>query len=375
MTFAEKLLRLRRREGLSQEALADALGVSRQAVSRWEQGTALPDGAKLLPCARYFGVSADWMLDEARGWEDQTEQPSTEAPALRGSEVVSGRRDRHRRRRHRLVVMGILSAVFPAVVSEAPAGVDWGPCLHRSGRLFEAARRGVGSSPCGRQRPWRGCGCWQQPALRRREGIAVRSPAGTPPGWRQPCTASVRPPGTSAGEDAGSAPAGPLSGGGCLLARAAVSGLRRRGRLRPPAGWPDRGPALHRCPGRHPPADGGGGVRTGGAGAPGGAPISVYGVLTGGRPAPAELKGHGGKKAGGPMSLRLFLFRLSQQIGVLGEHRPDEHLNVGGQDTRSSAGPPRTPCRPAGPAPSSRPGAGNPGSSRSRQNPPGSGTG
>ena len=125
MTFAEKLLRLRRREGLSQEALADALGVSRQAVSRWEQGTALPDGAKLLPCARYFGVSADWLLDEARGWEDQTEQPSTEAPAsgdrkwyLAGGIVtgagVTG-----------LVVMGILSAVFPAVVSEAPVGVEW----------------------------------------------------------------------------------------------------------------------------------------------------------------------------------------------------------------------------------------------------------
>ena len=125
MTFAEKLLRLRRREGLSQEALADALGVSRQAVSRWEQGTALPDGAKLLPCAKYFGVSVDWLLDEARGWEDQAEQPSAGAPAsgdrkwylaggLATGAGVTG-----------LVVMGILSAVFPAVVSEAPAGVEW----------------------------------------------------------------------------------------------------------------------------------------------------------------------------------------------------------------------------------------------------------
>ena len=59
MTFAEKLMRLRKREGLSQEALAEALGVSRQAVSRWEQGTALPDAAKLLPCARLFHVSVE----------------------------------------------------------------------------------------------------------------------------------------------------------------------------------------------------------------------------------------------------------------------------------------------------------------------------
>ena len=38
MTFSEKLIRLRKREGLSQEALAEMLGISRQAVSRWEQG-------------------------------------------------------------------------------------------------------------------------------------------------------------------------------------------------------------------------------------------------------------------------------------------------------------------------------------------------
>ena len=71
MTFSEKLIRLRKREGLSQEALAEMLGVSRQAVSRWEQGTALPDGGKLLPCARQFGVSVDWLLDEGQGWEAQ----------------------------------------------------------------------------------------------------------------------------------------------------------------------------------------------------------------------------------------------------------------------------------------------------------------
>lgn len=64
MTFGEKLTGLRKREGLSQEALAEQLGVSRQAVSRWEQGAALPDAAKLLPCARLFSVDVEWLLDE-----------------------------------------------------------------------------------------------------------------------------------------------------------------------------------------------------------------------------------------------------------------------------------------------------------------------
>ena len=67
MTFGEKLTRLRKREGMSQESLAEKLGVSRQAVSRWEQDTALPDAAKLLPCARLFGVDVEWLLDDARG--------------------------------------------------------------------------------------------------------------------------------------------------------------------------------------------------------------------------------------------------------------------------------------------------------------------
>ena len=43
MKLSEKIIRLRKGRGLSQEELAERLGVSRQAVSRWESGTALPD--------------------------------------------------------------------------------------------------------------------------------------------------------------------------------------------------------------------------------------------------------------------------------------------------------------------------------------------
>ena len=130
MTFGEKLTRLRKREGLSQEALAERLGVSRQAVSRWEQSAALPDAAKLLPCARLFRVEVEWLLDDARGWEDQAKsaEPAqeTETRAAHGDRpwyiaggIVTGAGALG------LVAMGILSAVFPAVVSEAPVGVEW----------------------------------------------------------------------------------------------------------------------------------------------------------------------------------------------------------------------------------------------------------
>lgn len=131
MTFGEKLTRLRKREGLSQEALAERLGVSRQAVSRWEQGTALPDAAKLLPCAKLFSVNVEWLLDDARGWEDQARVPET---AVQGAAAPATHRDRPWYIAGGivtgagvlgLVAMGILSAVFPAVVSEAPVGVEW----------------------------------------------------------------------------------------------------------------------------------------------------------------------------------------------------------------------------------------------------------
>lgn len=62
MTFSEKLLHKRRQLGLSQEALAEKVDVSRQAVSRWELGTAMPDAAKLLALSDLFGVSVDALL-------------------------------------------------------------------------------------------------------------------------------------------------------------------------------------------------------------------------------------------------------------------------------------------------------------------------
>ncbi len=67
MTLPEKILALRKQRGLSQEELAGRLQVSRQAVSRWEVGSAQPDAHNILQLSRLFGVTADYLLDDACG--------------------------------------------------------------------------------------------------------------------------------------------------------------------------------------------------------------------------------------------------------------------------------------------------------------------
>ncbi len=64
MTFSQKLTALRKREGLSQEQLADRLGVTRQSVSKWESGSALPELVKLISLSDIFGVSVDYLVKD-----------------------------------------------------------------------------------------------------------------------------------------------------------------------------------------------------------------------------------------------------------------------------------------------------------------------
>lgn len=62
MTFAEKLQKLRKQNGLSQEQLAEKLNVSRQAVSKWESEQSIPDLEKVILMSDYFGVTTDYIL-------------------------------------------------------------------------------------------------------------------------------------------------------------------------------------------------------------------------------------------------------------------------------------------------------------------------
>lgn len=64
MVFAEKLIIHRKRMGLSQEQLAERLGVTRQSVSKWESGASVPELQKLVLLSELFQVSIDYLVKD-----------------------------------------------------------------------------------------------------------------------------------------------------------------------------------------------------------------------------------------------------------------------------------------------------------------------
>ncbi len=72
MTFGQKLFQLRKKNGFSQESLAERLGTTRQAISKWENNQGFPETEKLLQLSNIFGVSTDFLL------KDETTGSSTE---------------------------------------------------------------------------------------------------------------------------------------------------------------------------------------------------------------------------------------------------------------------------------------------------------
>ena len=75
MTLGERLIQLRAKAGLSQDTLAEQLGVSRQSVSKWENDASVPDLEKLVKLSGVFGVSLDELV--------KGEVPDSAAPVVK----------------------------------------------------------------------------------------------------------------------------------------------------------------------------------------------------------------------------------------------------------------------------------------------------
>lgn len=71
MILAEKIMSLRKKNGWSQEELAEQLNVSRQSVSKWESGSSIPDLEKIIKMSQIFSVSTDYLLKD----NDNDEEP------------------------------------------------------------------------------------------------------------------------------------------------------------------------------------------------------------------------------------------------------------------------------------------------------------
>ena len=64
MILAEKIMEERKKNGWSQEELAEKLSVSRQAVSKWESAQSIPDLQRVIQLSEIFGVSTDYLLKD-----------------------------------------------------------------------------------------------------------------------------------------------------------------------------------------------------------------------------------------------------------------------------------------------------------------------
>lgn len=83
MILADKIIKLRKQNGWSQEELAEKMQVSRQAVSKWESAQSIPDIEKLLTLSKLFGVTTDYLLKEEL--EDEELADDSPAPVSRVS--------------------------------------------------------------------------------------------------------------------------------------------------------------------------------------------------------------------------------------------------------------------------------------------------
>lgn len=83
MILADKIIDLRKKNGWSQEELAEKLGVSRQAVSKWESAQAIPDLGRVLAMADLFSVTTDYLLRD----ENEAPTPATMEDSVPDSSV------------------------------------------------------------------------------------------------------------------------------------------------------------------------------------------------------------------------------------------------------------------------------------------------
>lgn len=138
MILADKIIRLRKKNGWSQEELADKMNVSRQAVSKWESAQTIPDLEKILQLGTLFGVTTDYLLkDEIEDEEFSNDNSSDTNVKKITIEEANTYLEQRKRASWRialatflcilspitLIVLGMLSELSNPIMTETAAGV------------------------------------------------------------------------------------------------------------------------------------------------------------------------------------------------------------------------------------------------------------
>lgn len=122
MEFYEKLRKIRKEQGMSQEELANQMNVSRQAVSKWESGQGYPETDKLLMISNIFGVSLDYLLKE----ESNLSEEDADSGFYASRETVEGFLASKRKGARKIglgLAIIILGLLFPMTIDNDMSGV------------------------------------------------------------------------------------------------------------------------------------------------------------------------------------------------------------------------------------------------------------
>ena len=93
MKMQDKLIMLRKKAGWSQDDLAEKINISRQAISRWENGTALPDAQNVLQLSKLFNVTTDYLLND--DYESDGDIPVVQRAKQEKDDLISKKKMLH----------------------------------------------------------------------------------------------------------------------------------------------------------------------------------------------------------------------------------------------------------------------------------------
>lgn len=135
MNIADRIQNLRKSKGISQEELADKIGVSRQAVSKWESEQSLPDIEKICLLSDYFDVTTDYLLKGVEPLPETPTQATEKADARIFTAVASA-----------FNIIGLITSVLTWIEERRSGSVAIGLIIMAVGCLIFAIGQYIGEN-------------------------------------------------------------------------------------------------------------------------------------------------------------------------------------------------------------------------------------